>query len=209
MKTAENETKNEKEFNSQGERLKRCLQYAGVKQNELGKAAGYSPQTINKICKNRQPLELHHAVTFARILKVRQEYLLMESPYMTNKEMYKAMGVKYEAIDTAVHDLLGAMGYKIIGLDNNGNSMHLPWKEIVIPGDATEKEVLRLTAEVPPVRYYIIVTPSGDRLQVTQAALLDLFRRIKRQVRFMVDDVEGLGVQNEIVPIDVSMIKDK
>lgn len=131
MKTGKNSTFLFPDLNTPGSRLKRCVNYAGITQKELGKVSGYSPQTISKICQNRQPLELHHAVTFAQILKVRQEYLLMESPYMTTKEMYANILPDEVSDNSETMHFIESLGYKICNSSIDSIYMETPSKVLV------------------------------------------------------------------------------
>ena len=59
-----------------GERLKECLDDAGMTQKELAEKANCTPQFISNVIKGKRNMSFQTAEIFAEILQVRSGYLL-------------------------------------------------------------------------------------------------------------------------------------
>ena len=196
---------NKNRFREQGERLKKCLSYAQMKQKDLSDRlyqeykTSVAPQFISDIVRGVKGLPAHHVDEMSEILHVRRDYLLLKSDYMTDEERINAICRTRSERDSLCFDLLASMGYRIEDLepqpDGSYSSMHRPYSQITInkkiddfSRDDTDEEILKKAHDSHPVRIFRIITPTGKRIQVTQADLLGIVKSIQSFAQFQIEN---------------------
>lgn len=181
----------------QGKRLERCLERANMKQCVLAEKAYYSSGYISELKRGAKGITSDNADRFAPILGVRREYLLLQDDYMTFEDMISGMIGKREEIDAASFGLLDALGYRFGDVmqqpDGSHKSMHRPYSRITInkqideySHDDTDAEILEKAHDAPPVRYYVVTAPDGERFQVEQEDFMRIIDDISDFARFRI-----------------------
>ena len=178
--------------NEQGNRLKKCLEHADMKQCQLAEKANFTPQYISNIVNGSKRITFQNAVVFADILGVRHQYLLLKDGFMTEAERVSTLPCV---------DFLSALGYHIQDLepqpDGTYKSMHRPYSKIIInkqidaySRDDTDEEILEKAHAAVPERILVITDPTGKRIQVTQNELLRIARNIQDYARFQFANID-------------------
>ena len=70
-----------------GKRLKECIKESGMTSKELAENCNYVPQYISQIINGKRNMSLQAAKSFAKVLSVREEYLLCEDDYKTDSDI--------------------------------------------------------------------------------------------------------------------------
>lgn len=173
----------------QGERLKRCLEYAGVSQKSLALETFVSQQTISKIINEKAPLSRDNAVLFSRALNVRLEYLLLEDNYMTENEI---ISMYYQLVfdrSSKCESIVEALGYKVITMQENADgtseSMHREYKTINILEEDTPETIMDKARSAPNVRVYKVISPDGRIAFIEQSAYNEMIRDIEDYAKFV------------------------
>ena len=89
-----------------GERLKECLDDAGMTQEELAEKANCTPQFISNVIKGKRNMSFQTAEIFAEILQVRSGYLLGTELTKTDKEIEKYERTSIAVRNNAILDIL-------------------------------------------------------------------------------------------------------
>lgn len=95
-----------------GERLKQCIMDANMTQAELASASGFTQQYISNIVVGKKPMTVKAASVFSKLLDVRQEYLLLEDDYKTQREFWEKRHSLFEKRDDIAMQLLNLCGYE-------------------------------------------------------------------------------------------------
>lgn len=161
MKMQENKQIQTCRFTEQGERLRKCLSHANIKQKDLAEALCISPQAVSDYVRGIKGLPAHHVDTIADLCRVRREYLLLKSDYMTEAECISDLCRKQSDASDACLNLLAALGIQII-----------------------EQEPHPLAHTVT----YRVITPEGKHLRVTQGELNRTIRNIQAFARFQIEN---------------------
>ena len=172
----------------QGERLKKCIKHANMTQLSLADKAHITQQHLSNIINGKAALTPDNAMIFAKILKVRLKYLLLESDYMTEDERISAICSGKTLKTTSCYDLIESVGYKIIDMkenpDGSQESMHRGYKKIVINLDDTPEQILERASLANPVRVIVLQKPSGERVSIEQEELLQIINNIADYAKF-------------------------
>ena len=146
--------------NKNGLRLKKCRKEKGYSQEKLAELSNYSVQTVSYIENGNRNMSRESAHTFAKILGIREEYLLGETDYPTPSDMYRAMMTEMQKKEQTYIDLMEKYGYKIIGTGET------EWKNVNIfrehVEDGEKEEIIRRVAEAPYVKYVLLQSPNGS-----------------------------------------------
>lgn len=200
----EKSTVSGRKYAEQGRRLKECLKRADMKQTELKErleevfGEKLAIQFISNIATGRKQIPRHRIDDFASILNVRSEYLLLKDDYMTLKDMISDMIGKQEEIDEASFGLLDALGYRFGDVmqkpDGSHESMHRPYSRITInkqidewSHEDTDAEILEKAHNAPPVRYFVVTSPGGERFQIEQEDFKRIINDISDFARFKIE----------------------
>lgn len=97
-----------------GERLKQCLKEANLTQAELALTSGYTQQYISNIIVGKKPVTVKAASLFAKVLNVRQEFLLCEDDYKTEDELWSKRRKLFDTKENIALHLLHLAGYEPI-----------------------------------------------------------------------------------------------
>lgn len=187
-------------FTEQGDRLRKCLSHAGMKQKELAEKLILPPQFISDIVRGVKGLPAMHIDQIAEILHVRREYLQLRSDYMTEDEKIHDICSKRSEADSLCFSLLAALGYQIqdteLQSDGSYSSMHRPYCQITInkkiddfSRDDTDAEILEKAHAASPIRIYKVTTPDGKRIQVKQTELQNIVKAIQSFARFQIESI--------------------
>lgn len=214
MKTEKKLTKDRTvKFIESGDRLRKCLLHAGMKQKDLvlemkRRHHEYDPDTnvispafVSDMVRGVKGIPAHHIDEIADILHVRREYLQLKSDYMTEDERIHDICSKRSEADSLCFSLLAALGYQIqdteLQPDGSYSSMHRPYCQITInkkiddfSRDDTDAEILEKAHAASPIRIYKITTPDGKRIQVKQTELQNIVKAIQSFARFQIDNIE-------------------
>lgn len=104
---------NEELNKKRGQRLKECRELRKITQNELAMLSHCSPQSISYIENGRRGMSRDLAHIFAKELKIKEEYILLESDFKTDSEKVKHEEDIMNAIDNSAFKYLTSLGYKI------------------------------------------------------------------------------------------------
>ena len=104
---------NEELNKKRGQRLKECRELRKITQNELAMLSHCSPQSISYIENGRRGMSRDLAHIFAKELKIKEEYILLESDFKTDSEKVKHEDDIMNAIDNSAFKYLTSLGYKI------------------------------------------------------------------------------------------------
>lgn len=91
-----------------GLRLKNCRKEKGYSQEKLSELSNYSIQTVSYIENGKRNMTRESAHSFAKILGVREEYLLCEDNSKTLEELFlreSFNAYKYDGIENALHSI--------------------------------------------------------------------------------------------------------
>ncbi len=105
---------NEELNKKRGQRLKECRELRKITQNELAMLSHCSPQSISYIENGRRGMSRDLAHIFAKELKIKEEYILLESDFKTDSEKVKHEDDIMNAIDNSAFKYLTSLGYKIL-----------------------------------------------------------------------------------------------
>lgn len=93
-------------------RLKKLLNQKRITQIELSKQTGFTPQYISCIIRGNRPMTISAASAFAKVLGVRQEYLLCEDNYQdinsleNNRQVQSHINSVSSGLEQEFHDSL-------------------------------------------------------------------------------------------------------
>lgn len=102
----------EKYQSNSGERLKQCIIDANMTQVELASASGFTQQYVSNIVVGKKPMTVKAASVFSKLLGVRQEYLLLEDDYKTQREFWGKRRSIFKKRDDIAMQLLNLCGYE-------------------------------------------------------------------------------------------------
>lgn len=105
--------KTQKSNTLQGSRLKECRIERHLTQEQLAEFANLSKQHISYVECGKRSLSLATARTVAKILKVRESYLLCEDEFKTDSERYIKEVHDDNHITKCLFNLLEALGYAV------------------------------------------------------------------------------------------------
>lgn len=103
-----------KELNTScGKRLKECLNDSHMTQKELSKRTSYSQQYISYVISGKRNASAEALISFAKVLNVRNEYLLCEDDYKTSEDIQKALRLSDKKNIECVLQYLDSIGYSL------------------------------------------------------------------------------------------------
>lgn len=94
-----------------GKRLKECIHNSNMTQKQVADLAGFTQQYISNIICGIKPMTITAARSLAKTLHVREEYLLCEDDYLTEKDMWDKRRNLLEQSDNITIQLLSLAGY--------------------------------------------------------------------------------------------------
>lgn len=97
-----------------GERLKECITNADMTQKQVADKAGFTQQYISNIIRGLKPMTITAARSLSKVLHVREEYLLCEDDYLTERDMWDKRRNLLEQSDSIALQLLSLAGYEPI-----------------------------------------------------------------------------------------------
>lgn len=155
----------EKYQSNSGERLKQCIIDANMTQAELASASGFTQQYISNIVVGKKPMTVKAASVFSKLLDVRQEYLLSEDDYKTQREFWEKRHSIFEKRNDIAMQLLNLCGYEpVCDFIENWEELGLD-KQIYGPfldGDNAGRHVpLELDRQIRQATE--IIAPNGKR----------------------------------------------
>lgn len=154
-----------KELNPEhGKRLKECLIDANMSQKDLAIKSKYTQQYISNIIVGKKNMSVESAKIFSKILKVREEYLLCEDNFKTQKQMRDIPLEKFDKGNVLAIQLLHLSGFVPI-CDFIGN-----WRELGLdtsiygPFPLGDSAINHIPLEFEKQLIYSteILAPSGD-----------------------------------------------
>lgn len=167
----------------QGKRLKECIRAAGMTQEKLAEAIYTTPQTVSKIVNERVPISYENAYLISRVLKVRLEYLLLEDDYMTEAELFRDYETRLEVKGRCCEELIESLGFAIVTTkempDGTAESMHRPYKKLVIFSDDSESQILKKAESTESVCVYELNSPDGRSTFIEAGEYMQLIRDIE------------------------------
>lgn len=105
--------KTQKSNTLQGNRLKECRLERHLTQEQLAEAANLSKQHISYVECGKRSLSLDTVRSIAKILKVRESYLLCEDEFKTDSDQYIKEVHDDNHITKCLFNLLEALGYSV------------------------------------------------------------------------------------------------
>ena len=213
METEKKSAKNRTDlFKESGDRLRKCLLFAGMKQKDLVLEMKIryheydpdlnviSPAFVSDMVRGKKGIPARHIDDIADILHVRREYLQLKSDYMTENERIHDICSKRSEADSLCFSLLAALGYQIqdteLQPDGSYSSMHRPYCQITVnkkiddfSRDDTDAEILEKAHAASPIRIYKIITPDGKHIQVKQTELQNIVKAIQSFTCFQIESI--------------------
>lgn len=192
----ENITQSAKKMLIAGERLKKLRTNAALTQEKLCELINNLPENkrersyhqISQMENGKREISLEYAYLLSKALNVSQEYLLLESDYTTEEERISAISRNTMDNLEICTALIENMGYKIITMENKEdktiNSMHRDYKKITILSDDSPEDVLTKIENTPPVRYYILQSPSGSKATIDQDEFYKILHNLLNYTKF-------------------------
>lgn len=96
-----------------GKRLKECITAVKMTQSQVAKESGFTQQYISNIIRGLKPMTVTAARTLSKVLNVREEYLLCEDNYRTDREIFTTSANLHQESRNITTKLLNMAGYKI------------------------------------------------------------------------------------------------
>lgn len=167
------------------ERLRKCIDNSGMKDKDVAKEAGFTPQHISNLVNGKARLTADTARILSSVLKVKEDYLLGEDDYPTNSDMYRAMIKEMQKKEQMYIELIEKYGYKIIG---TGES---EWKTINIFKEHIEEnnsiEINKRIEETPYTKYVLLQSPNGTIKRMDLDRLKTLINDIEDYIKFQME----------------------
>lgn len=180
-----------------GNRLKECLEEAGITQKELASLTGYTQQYISNIATGKKPMTIASSVLFAKHLNVSKEYLRCESDFRECEQELDFAGYLSNVKIVTLMRLLNLFGYKI-----KFELSHESLKEPVDISDLSALDDSKLNHNDGIIAYYrdIPITFQNVKVKINSDSVdLSLFMHfiqdIPEYIRYSIDNLISLQLR--------------
>lgn len=132
------------------ERLKDLFVETGWTQRKLASESGYTPQYVGDLLKGKKPIQKDCALTLAKCLKVRVEYLLGEDSFKTEREKLLHSLTNRGEQSIKFEELLLSLGYKLKRCESEDplNDVIIITDNLTFEHEITEEEFEQVEKEI-------------------------------------------------------------